>query len=111
MRRSRRLLAVGVAAAALCAGSGIALADPGEEHGHDGIPVPTPTLPLTPPGATNWLIGSAGQRKRAARPFGQGPDLPDGTVDAPGMPVTPVSLYLAQLADRLGPQAVKNAGH
>jgi hypothetical protein len=64
-----------------------------------------------PPGAINWLIGSVGESKPAARPFGQAPMLPEGTVDSPGVPVAPQSLYLAQLAQRLGPQAVKNIGY
>jgi hypothetical protein len=64
-----------------------------------------------PPGAINWLIGSVGENKPAARPFGQAPMLPEGTVDSPGKAVTPQSLYLAQLAERLGPQAVKNIGY
>jgi hypothetical protein len=64
-----------------------------------------------PPGAINWLIGSVGESKPAARPFGQAPMLPEGTVDSPGKPVAPQSLYLTQLAQRLGPQAVKNIGY
>jgi len=32
-------------------------------------------------------------------------------VDSHGTPVAPSSLYLAQLAERLGPQAVKNIGY
>jgi hypothetical protein len=64
-----------------------------------------------PPGAINWLIGSVGENKPAPRPFGQGPMLPGGTVDSPGEQVAPQSLYLAQLAERLGPQAVKNIGY
>ncbi|HKA91526.1 MAG TPA: hypothetical protein VKE22_27880 [Haliangiales bacterium] len=51
-----------------------------------------------PPGATNWSIGSRGA------PMG------DGTFDSTGTPVAPHSLYLAQLCERLGPQAVANTG-
>lgn len=41
--------------AALAAFGGTAVADPGEDdHGHDDIPVPAPTLPLTPPGAAGF---------------------------------------------------------
>ena len=47
----------------------------------------------------------------AARAALQEPDLPAGTVDSPGTPVTPPSLYLAQLAERLGPRAVKDTGY
>lgn len=62
------------------------------------------------PGAINWMIGCTGTTKTASRPFGKGPDLPQGTIDSPGMPVTPKSLYLTQLAE-LGPGAVKNIGY
>jgi hypothetical protein len=64
-----------------------------------------------PPGAVNWLIGCVGENKLAPRPFGKGPMLPEGTIDSPGRAVTPRSLYLTQLAGRLGPQAVKNIGY
>lgn len=64
-----------------------------------------------PPGAVNWLIGSIGQNKLAPRPFGSRANLPEGIIDSHGVPVTPRSLYLSQLAQRLGPQAVKNIGY
>lgn len=64
-----------------------------------------------PPGAANWLIGSIGQNRRSARPFGAEPDLPEGIVESHGVPVEPKSLYLAQLAERLGPQALSNIGY
>jgi hypothetical protein len=64
-----------------------------------------------PPGAVNWLIGSVGHRKSSPRPFGSGADLPGATDDSPGVPVAPQSLYLAQLNDRLGAQALKNIGY
>jgi hypothetical protein len=63
------------------------------------------------PAAPNWMIGCSGQSHRAPRPFDKTPDLPEGTIDSPGTPVTPASLYLAQLAERLGPQALKNIGY
>ena len=59
-----------------------------------------------PPGAMNWAIGCTGMRERAGMPFGHQPDLPEGIWDSPGTQVTPGSLYLAQLADRLGLAAV-----
>jgi hypothetical protein len=34
-----------------------------------------------------------------------------GEIDSPGKPVEPVSLYLAQLKDRLGEKALKNIGY
>ena len=52
-----------------------------------------------PPGATNWAIGSMGAA------------VGDGTFDSTGTPVTPRSLYLAQLCERLGPQALANIGY
>jgi len=68
-------------------------------------------LVQNPPGAENWLIGSIGDRLSAPRPFGKGPNLAEGIVDSQSAPVTPHSLYLAQLAERLGPEAVKNIGY
>jgi hypothetical protein len=65
----------------------------------------------SPPGATNWMIGCTGASTPMPRPFGTGPLLAEGTIDSPGKPVAPQSLYLAQLAERLGPQAVKNIGY
>lgn len=64
-----------------------------------------------PPGAANWVIGSTGFVKPTARPFERQPLLPNGIVDSPNTPVAPQSLYLAQLAARLGPQALKNIGY
>jgi hypothetical protein len=52
-----------------------------------------------PPGSMNWAIGSKG------KPAG------DGTFDSPQAPVAPGSLYLAQLCERLGPEAVANLGY
>lgn len=49
-----------------------------------------------PPGAQNWAIGCSGQIS------GNGPfDHPTGYIEQTGSPVEPVSLYDAQLADRL----------
>lgn len=64
-----------------------------------------------PPGAINWAIGCIGQSKPTPRPFDSEPNLPAGTFDSPGTRVMPQSLYLAQLAERLGPQAVRNIGY
>ena len=64
-----------------------------------------------PPGAMNWMIGCVGESAPKPRPFDQSPDLVPGVVDSPGKPVTPESLYLTQLAERLGPQSVKNIGY
>src|SRR5204863_4695661 len=68
-------------------------------------------LVQNPPGALNWLIGSIGHNEDAQRPFDKGPKLPGGTEDSAGRHVAPTSLYLTQLAERLGSQAVKNIGY
>jgi hypothetical protein len=65
----------------------------------------------SPPGAPNWMIGCVGESRREPRPFGDGPNLPEGVKDLHGEHVTPQSLYLAQLAERLGPQALENIGY
>lgn len=54
-----------------------------------------------PPGAQNWAIGSIGTKASGA----------SGAFDSPGVAVKPGSLYLAQLCQRLGPQAVANLGY
>jgi hypothetical protein len=54
-----------------------------------------------PPGAMNWCIGCVGT------PVTIG-GTPNGIFDSPGKIVQPVSLYLQQLRDRLGPDAVRN---
>lgn len=64
-----------------------------------------------PPGAMNWAIGCIGDSVRMSRPFDSAPLLLEGTFDSPGKPVQPQSLYLAQLEQRLGPQALKNIGY
>lgn len=64
-----------------------------------------------PPGVRNWMIGCVGENVPKPRPFDQEPNLPGGTIDSHGNPVTPVSLYLAQLKERLGDQALKNIGY
>jgi len=64
-----------------------------------------------PPGACNWVIGSAGTKQQRAMPFHKDPLLAEGIYDAHGGPVAPKSLYLAQLKDRLGAAAVAAAGY
>ncbi|HSV15198.1 MAG TPA: discoidin domain-containing protein, partial [Tepidisphaeraceae bacterium] len=64
-----------------------------------------------PPGAVNWAIGCIGERVQTARMFDTSPILPDGVFDSHGTPVTPQSLYLAQLSERLGPQALQAIGY
>ena len=50
MRTFPRLLVAGAVVSCMLAMPGGALADPGEDHGHDDIPVPAPTLPKADPG-------------------------------------------------------------
>jgi hypothetical protein len=64
-----------------------------------------------PPGSANWAIGCQGARETGAMPFNKEPRLPEGIYDAHGTPVVPASLYLAQLRERLGPQALKHLGY
>jgi hypothetical protein len=52
----------------------------------------------------NWCIGCVGA------PVTNG-NTPNGIFDSPGKPVTPPSLYLQQLQDRLGAEAVKSIGY
>ncbi len=63
-----------------------------------------------PPSAMNWAIGCIGKPETDAMPGGKG-KLPMGTFDSQDHPVTPQSLYLAQLRERLGPQALRNIGY
>lgn len=73
-----------------------------------------------PPGSANWVIGSKGDQQRKSIPgANQGSSitydasslLPEGIYDSHGTPVTPGSLYLAQLYERLGKQALINIGY
>lgn len=68
-----------------------------------------------PPGTCLWSIGNRGKPTDPAFPVFDGgpprPPLPPVTIDSPGRPVKPRSLYLAQLEERLGPAAVKNIGY
>jgi len=68
-----------------------------------------------PPGSANWSIGNRGKEDVGSRPtFDPGPPmpmLPQGFIESEGQKVLPSSLYLEQLRERLGPQAVKNIGY
>lgn len=73
-----------------------------------------------PPGSANWVIGSKGERQRKAIPgsnesgsivYDPSNVLPEGIYDSHNTPVSPSSLYLAQLQERLGKQAVLNIGY
>jgi hypothetical protein len=64
-----------------------------------------------PPGAMNWAIGCKGIPQTESMPGGNGEKLPNGIFESLDRPVTPASLYLEQLRERLGPRAVKNIGY
>jgi len=64
-----------------------------------------------PPGTLNWAIGCIGERQQTARYFDTAPILPEGIFESHGAHVAPRSLYLAQLADRLGTQALEAIGY
>jgi hypothetical protein len=64
-----------------------------------------------PPGSMNWAMGCKGAREKSGMPFGHQPTLPEGTFESHGTAVIPASLYLAQLRERLGTQAVKALGY
>ncbi len=55
-----------------------------------------------PPGAINWCIGCTGERRKAT---------PQNGFSSHGVPVFPLSLYLAQLRERLGQTALENIGY
>ena len=69
----------------------------------------------TPPGSMIWSIGNSGEEIDPAFPLFDGgpprPALQPATIESPGKPVLPQSLYLEQLKDRLGKQALKNIGY
>jgi hypothetical protein len=64
-----------------------------------------------PPGVANWAIGCIGRRDQTARLFDTTPICPEGIFESHGKPVAPQSLYLAQLADRLGQKSLANIGY
>jgi hypothetical protein len=73
--------------------------------------VTTPHLVVQqPPGAQNWCIGCVGTVTTAVE-AGSGKAVANGIFESLGTKVTPNSLYLAQLCDRLGPTALVNIGY
>jgi hypothetical protein len=64
-----------------------------------------------PPGSANWVIGGTGEHAKKTMPFNTGLFVPEGIYDLPGVTVTPASLYLAQLAERLGKKTLANIGY
>jgi hypothetical protein len=68
----------------------------------------------TPPGAAIWSIGNRGAETNP--PFPSFDErhytrLAPATIESPGKPVQPQSLYLEQLRERLGDRALKNIGY
>ena len=68
------------------------------------------------PGTITWAMGNRGPLKSQGMPDSNGgrvhgTPLPSGIIESQGKPVTPQSLYLSQLAERLGPKALKNIGY
>jgi len=67
-----------------------------------------------PPNVLNWSIGDVGQQEDAPMPVfnkPEGPPMPRGMIESSGHAVEPASLYLGQLQDRLGHQAVVAIGY
>lgn len=65
------------------------------------------------PGTVTWAMGNRGALESEGEPDGKGgrlhgTPLPSGIIESQGTPVTPQSLYLSQLAQRLGPDALRN---
>jgi hypothetical protein len=68
------------------------------------------------PGTITWAMGNRGPLKSQGMPDSKGgpahgTPLPSGFIESQGKPVTPRSLYLSQLTERLGPYALKNIGY
>ena len=66
-----------------------------------------------PPGASNWCIGAQARFTSVlwdGRPLPV-PHLPSDRIESVGVAVTPASLYLQQLRERLGDAALANIGY
>jgi len=65
-----------------------------------------------PPGAMSWVIGGKAMPSPPTNAPGvPGAPMPDGIFESLNVPVAPNSLYLAQLCERLGPQALADIGY
>jgi hypothetical protein len=64
-----------------------------------------------PAGSMNWAIGCKGTPSAPTAAPGVPGAVPNGIFESVGTPVAPRSLYLAQLCERLGPQALANIGY
>ncbi len=84
-------------------------ADSGSGHGWSGAQTlfwnatAKEIISDAPIGAMNWVVGTAGQEAEG----GWVPEEPDGWRASLGDPLNPRSLYLQQLQDRLGADAVR----
>lgn len=66
------------------------------------------------PETVTWSIGDIGPQHRQPMPVSggqKGADLPAGQIESSGKHVLPHSLYLQQLYERLGPEALRNIGY
>lgn len=69
------------------------------------------------PGTLSWSIGNHGEQREQAMPTAKSgsrehnPPLPHSIIESQNKPVKPKSLYLEQLYERLGTQALKNIGY
>ena len=66
-----------------------------------------------PPGIANWSIGNRGAQSNPPMPIKGRVKIPlnAAITESADKPVQPQSLYLAQLAERLGVSALKNVGY
>jgi hypothetical protein len=64
-----------------------------------------------PPGSMNWAIGCKGMPSAPTAAPGLTGVIPNGIFESEDTPVAPRSLYLAQLCERLGMQALANIGY
>ena len=67
-----------------------------------------------PPGAANWSIGNRGEQVNPPMPVFGGPRRPQpaaAVLESAGKSVKPESLYLEQLKERLGAEALRKIGY
>jgi hypothetical protein len=64
-----------------------------------------------PPGSMNWAIGCKGGQSAPTAAPGVPGVIPNGIFESINTAVAPSSLYLAQLCERLGPEALANIGY
>lgn len=64
-----------------------------------------------PPGSINWCIGGIGELDWGKLKKGEAPPEAGPWLSSHGIPVEPASLYLTQLRERLGAEALTNIGY